>query len=94
MANSFQSTALASGLAQLKHYYQGPIVDLLNESIPVYRASEKQKQGWSGDQVNRPMRTTRNQGVGATSDGGVLPKIGRQGAVQAVISAKYNYLNS
>jgi hypothetical protein len=90
MANSFQT--VASGVAELKHYYQGPMLDLLSEEIAVYRACEKIKQGWSGDQVNRPLRVRRNQGVGATSDGGNLPKIGNQTTIQATILAKYNYL--
>lgn len=90
MANAFQS--ITSGLAELKNYYQGPIIDLMNEEIPIYRACEKVKQGWSGYQVIRPLRTVRNQGIGATSDGGTLPKIGRQTTVQAIIAAKFNYL--
>lgn len=90
MANLFQT--ISAGVAELKNFYQGPIVDLINEEIPVYRACEKVKEGWSGQQVIRPLRTVRNQGVGATSDGGVLPKIGRQTTVQAIIAAKYNYL--
>ncbi len=90
MANLFQTQS--SGLAELKNYYQGPIVDALNSEVPIYRACEKVKQGWSGQQVIRPIRTVRNQGVGATSDGGVLPKIGRQTTVQATINAKFNYL--
>lgn len=90
MANVFQG--IQSGLAELKNFYQGPIVDLLSEEIPVYRACEKIKEGWSGYQVVRPLRTVRNQGIGATSDGGVLPKIGRQTTVQALIQAKFNYL--
>lgn len=90
MANLFQN--VTAGVAELKNYYQGPIIDLLNEELAVYRAAEKVKQGWSGQQVIRPLRTSRNQGVGATSDGGNLPKIGRQTTVQAIIQAKYNYL--
>lgn len=90
MPNAFQG--ITSGLAELKNYYQGPIVDLINEEIPVYRAAEKVKHGWSGYQVIRPLRTVRNQGVGATSDGGALPQIGRQTTVQAIIAAKFNYL--
>ena len=90
MANAFQG--ISSGLAELKNYYQGPIIDLLNEEIPIYRACEKVKQGWSGYQVIRPLRTSRNQGVGAVGDGGNLPKIGRQTTVQAIIPAKFNYL--
>lgn len=90
MANQFQS--ITSGLAELKNYYQGPIIDALNEDLPIYRAAEKVKQGWSGQQVIRPVRVNRNQGVGATSDGGLLPTIGRQGTVQAIIASKFLYL--
>lgn len=90
MANQFQG--IQSGLAELKNFYQGPIIDLISEEIPIYRAAEKVKEGWSGYQVVRPLRTVRNPGIGATSDGGVLPKIGRQTTVQALIQAKFNYL--
>ena len=90
MSNAFQG--ISSGLAELKNYYQGPIIDLINEEVPIYRACEKVKQGWSGYQVIRPLRTSRNQGVGAVADGGNLPKIGRQKTVQAIIAAKFNYL--
>ncbi len=90
MANQFQN--IQSGLAELKNYYQGPIVDLINEDCPIYRAAEKVKQGWNGYQVVRPLRTNRNQGIGATTDGGTLPTIGRQTTVQALISSKFLYL--
>lgn len=90
MANQFET--ISGNLAQLKNFYQGPIVDSFNEDIPIARAAEKVKQGWSGYQVVRPVRTVRNQGIGATSDGGSLPSIGKQTTVQALISAKYNYL--
>lgn len=90
MANQFQG--ITSGLAELKNYYQGPIKDQFNEELPILRAAEKVKQGWSGQQVVRPLRVRRNQGIGATSDGGTLPAIGRQTTVQATISAKFNYL--
>lgn len=90
MANQFQSTI--TGLAELKNYYQGPIKDQFNEDIPIYRGAEKVKQGWSGQQVVRPLRVRRNQGIGATSDGGILPAIGIQTTQQAFIQAKYNYL--
>lgn len=90
MANDFSS--ISNNLAELKNYYQGPIVDQLNEDVPIYRGAEKIKQGWSGYQVVRPIRVRRNQGIGAASDGGVLPAIGRQNTQQATISAKFNYL--
>lgn len=90
MANAYQS--ITSGLGILKNFYQGPIVDQFNEDLPVWRGVEKGKYPWSGVQVNRPLKVRRNPGIGATSDGGALPAIGRQTTVQAVISAKYNYL--
>lgn len=90
MSNQFQS--ITSGMAELKNYYQGPIRDQFSEELPIYRAAEKIKQGWSGLKVVRPLRVRRNQGIGATSDGGNLPAIGRQTTTSAEISAKYNYL--
>lgn len=90
MANQFQS--INSGLAELKNYYQGPIVSQFNDELPILRGSERVKQGWSGLQVIRPLKVRRNQGIGATSDGGTLPAIGRQTTVQATIPATFNYL--
>lgn len=92
MANSFQS--ISAGAGELKNYYQGPLIDLINEELPIYRACEKVKEGWSGVQINRPLRLRRNQGVGSTSDGGNLPKIGTQTTAQAVIASKYLYLRA
>lgn len=90
MSNQFQT--IASGLAELKNFYQGPIVDQFSEDVPVYRGCEKIKQGWSGLQVIRPLRVLKNQGIGAVADNGTLPAIGRQTTVQAIIAAKFNYL--
>lgn len=90
MANVFQG--IQSGLAELKNFYQGPIVDQFNEECNIYRGASKGKFSWSGYQVVRPLKVRRNQGVGATSDGGILPAIGRQTTVQALIPAAFNYL--
>lgn len=90
MANQFQS--ISSGLAMLKNFYQGPMADQFSEDLPIFRGAEKIKEGWSGVQVIRPLRVRRNQGIGATSDGGPLPKIGKQTTQQAIISSAFNYL--
>lgn len=90
MANTFQS--ISSGLFNLKNFYQGPLKDQFNEDCPIYRGADKSKFAWAGYQVIRPLRTRRNPGIGATSDGGTLPTIGVQAGVQAQISAKFNYL--
>lgn len=90
MGNSFQT--ISSGLANLKNFYQGPIINALNDEVAIYRACEKVKQGWSGQQMIRPVRVRRNQGIGATTDGGNLPQIGKQTTVQAIVASKYLYL--
>ncbi|MES1988824.1 MAG: hypothetical protein V4440_12510, partial [Pseudomonadota bacterium] len=76
MGNNFQG--ITSGLATLKNFYQGPIVDQFSEDLAVWRGAEKGKYPFSGQQVIRPLKVRRNPGVGATSDGGILPAIGRQ----------------
>lgn len=90
MANQFAS--VNSALAILKNYYAGPIVSQFNDDIPLYRGAEKGKEKWNGLQVIRPVKVRRNPGIGATSDGGTLPKIGQQTTQQAIIASKYNYL--
>lgn len=90
MANQFSSTVTSVSI--LKNWYAGPIVTQFNDELPLYREMEKGKEKWAGQQVVRPVKVRRNQGIGATSDGGVLPAIGQQTTAQALISAKYNYL--
>lgn len=90
MTNQFSN--IADDLAELKNYYQGPIISQFNDDVPVYRALEKVRDQWSGYQVVKPMKVRRNPGIGATSDGGPLPTIGKQTTIQALIQAKYNYL--
>jgi hypothetical protein len=90
MANQFAS--ISSAVAILKNYYAGPIVSQFNDEIPFYKQMDKGKEKWNGQQVARPIKVRRNPGIGATSDGGLLTKIGQQTTVQALISAKYNYL--
>lgn len=90
MANQFQS--IQAGLGILKNYYQGPIVSQFNDDVKLWRGSQKGSHPWSGLQVVRPLKARRNQGIGATSDGGPLPAIGKQTVVQATIPATFNYL--
>ncbi len=90
MANQFASISNALGI--LKIYYAGPIVSQFNDEVPMYKGAEKGKEKYNGLQVNRPIKVLRNPGIGATSDGGNLPAIGKQTTQQAVISAKFNYL--
>src|ERR1044072_8150300 len=90
MSNLYQT--VTSGVGELKNFYQGPMQDQFNEEIAIWKGAEKGKISWSGAQVNRPLRVRRNQGIGATGDNGILPAIGRQTTIQAVIGATYHYL--
>lgn len=90
MANQFAS--ISSAVSILKNWYAGPIVSQFNDEIPFYREIEKGKEKFNGQQVVRPVKVRRNPGIGATSDGGILPAIGQQTTQQAQIAAKYNYL--
>ena len=90
MSNLFQT--ITSGLATLKNFYAGPIVSQFNDEIAIYRAAEKGKEPWSGQQVIRPVKVRRNQGIGALAEAGNLPSIGRQTTAQAIIANKSNYL--
>lgn len=90
MANTFASISNALGI--LKNYYAGPIVSQFNDDMPLYKHIENGKEKYNGLQVNRPLKVRRNPGIGATSDGGQLPVIGKQTTLQAVINAKFNYL--
>ena len=93
MANSFANTSAAGqAFAILKNWYAGPIVSQFNDEIPFYREIEKGKEKFNGSQVVRPIKVRRNPGIGAVSDGGLLPSIGAQTTQQAIISAKFNYL--
>ena len=90
MSNTFASINNALGI--LKIYYQGPIVSQFNDKVPFYKHIAKGNEKYNGLQVNRPLKVLRNPGIGATSDGGPLPVIGKQTVQQASIAAKFNYL--
>lgn len=91
MSNTFQNVLTAG---TLKNVYQGPIVSQFNDDVAIWRGAEKGKEKYSGLQVIRPVKLRRNQGIGATSDGGPLPVISKQTVVQATVSSKYNYLRA
>lgn len=90
MSNLFQN--LTSGLAELKIAFKGPVVSQLNDSCPILRGCEKIKDSYSALKVQKSLKVRRNQGVGAGSDGGNMPQIGRQTTVSAVIDPRYNWL--
>lgn len=90
MANTFASTSNALGI--LKNYYADGVKSQFNDNCPLYSGAETGKEKWSGLQVIRALKVRRNPGIGATSDGGALPPIGKQNVQQAAIASKFNYL--
>lgn len=91
MAN--QTASIASQmLGILKNNYKGSVVTEFNDDIPLYREMEKGSEKYTGLQVVRSLKIRRNQGIGAGTDGGLMPSAGVQGNIQAQISAKFNWL--
>lgn len=93
MANQYASIA-ANLVGSLKPFFEGPIVSQFNDECPLYKAAAMGTEKFTGTKVVRPLKVRRNPGIGATSEGGNLPAIGRQTTIQAEISAKYNYLRA
>lgn len=79
-------------LGNLKRRYQGPIKSQFNDDMPVLKHMQRGTEKWAGTSVFRPLKLRRNQGIGAASDGGVLPATGKQTTVQAEIPCRFNYL--
>lgn len=80
----------------LKEVYPGAVEDALNNEVALWAVFEKTKEtvGGFGKRVVRPMRTTRNAGVGSRPDNGTLPAAGNQGYQQAQINPATTYLVS
>jgi len=93
MANIFSSiTGADSGV--LKNTYFGPVVSQFNDDNRFYKNVEKLDVPISGTGAYIPINVLRNPSLGAGSDGGPLPAIGTQTTVQAVVTAKFQWLRA
>jgi hypothetical protein len=77
--------------AVLKEFYEGPVREHLNNSIPILEYIEKSKRSWSGRHVRFPIHLRRNHGVGARAASGFLPTAGRQQYEESQINVKQLY---
>jgi hypothetical protein len=93
MSNQFSSVVNETG-ALLKRFYIDGMVDQLNNDMPVMSFIEKSKAGVAGDATYVALKLNRNQGIGAGTDGGNMPGIGRYKTSQAVVAHKYNWLRT
>ena len=88
---SGQTLALFAGA--LKRDYHGPIIDSLNNMSPLYRLLSKNEEDVSGEDLKAyiPIKTRRNQGMGARAESGALPSARYVKTVQLSVPLMYNY---
>ena len=75
----------------LKDYYEGPVREHLNNSIPILKYVEKSKRKWNGRAVVFPVHTGRNFGVGARGETDQIPTAGKQSYIESRILSKFLY---
>lgn len=88
------SASIATVSSILKEVYPGMIEDELNNECALWAILEKSKDQVEGEgrAVIRPMRVTRNNGIGARVENDTLPTPGAQGYQRATINMTSNYL--
>jgi hypothetical protein len=91
MANQFSGVVNETGAILQRMYIPG-MIDQLNNDMPVMKFVEKTKAGTAGDGTYFALKLARNQGIGAGSDGGAMPNIGRYKVDQAIVSHRFNWL--
>ena len=76
----------------LKDVYGPAIQEQLNQ-LNVFSdfIEEDDSVTWTGRQVRYPIHISRNQGVGAATEGSRLPRAGAQGYAEIIIPCKFNY---
>jgi hypothetical protein len=80
----------AAGDAILKDFYEGNIRDQINTRAKMYqRFKDLDAKQWGGRQVTYPIRTGRNQGIGAYAEGGSFPTPGRNKYTTVSIPMRY-----
>ncbi|MCK4423949.1 MAG: phage major capsid protein [Candidatus Omnitrophica bacterium] len=86
-----QTVSLLGGA--LKRDYHGPIMDQLNNLSPTYRLLSKNEEDVSGEDLKAyvPIKTRRNQAIGARAENGPLPTARNVTTIQLAIPLMYNY---
>lgn len=79
--------------AMLKSFYPKDVVmDLIKQKAPFYFEFQKSKRiSADGRSVIQPIHSSRNVGVSALGEGGLLPTAGSQGYVDLTIPYRYVY---
>jgi len=83
-----QDTTAADAI--LKDWYEGAIRDQIVTKAKMYRRfQDKDAHQWGGRQVTYPIRTGRNQGIGAYAESGAFPTPGRNSYTTVSIPMRY-----
>ena len=75
----------------LKNQYLGPIREQLNNDIVLLSRLEKDDESVVGKNFTIPLHVGRNEGIGATTDGGTLPTAGNQAYKETIVPMRYLY---
>ena len=87
-----QDTTTSGFDASLKDVYAGPIRDQLNEKtrlLDLFTKGDVEQMEWEGRQVVFSLRKSRNSGVKATAEGGLLPVAGKQGYANLKVPMRF-----
>jgi hypothetical protein len=72
----------------LKEFYQGPVIEQLNNEVFILNELEKAKLEWTGRQAIFPLHTSRNSGVDWVGVNNQLPTASQQGYNRLVVTAQ------
>ncbi|NLD46701.1 MAG: phage major capsid protein [Clostridiaceae bacterium] len=75
----------------LKNQYLGPIREQINSKIELLKRIGTDEESVVGKNFTIPLHHSRNEGIGARSDGGTLPTAGQQGYQDCIVPMRYLY---
>jgi len=75
----------------LKTVYEKGIIDSLNQEQPTLQLMNRETEGWSGKQVEFPVKLKRNFSASATAEGNILHDAGQQEYGLFQIPVRYNH---
>jgi len=77
--------------AMLREFYEGALRRQLNSEIKMFDALDRSSRSFAGRKVVFPLHLSRNKGVGAGVESGILPTAGNQTTVECNVTATYQY---
>jgi hypothetical protein len=83
------AASISSLSAALKNFYIGPIQDQLNNEIEMFKLMEDLDVEWAGKAAIIPMRTGRNDAVGAIAENAQLMQAGQEEYKDLTVTAGY-----